>query len=66
MPSLAGIFLTHLHADHIADYYSFPLLSAGASGAQGFQNPIEVYGPVPSASPRWSPALRGPCRAPSR
>ncbi|WP_405974977.1 MBL fold metallo-hydrolase [Streptomyces sp. NBC_00988] len=45
MPSLAGIFLTHLHADHIVDYYSFPLLSAGASGAQGFQNPIEVYGP---------------------
>ena len=45
MPSLAGIFLTHLHADHIVDYYSFPLLSAGASGAQGFQSPIEVYGP---------------------
>jgi ribonuclease BN (tRNA processing enzyme) len=45
MPSLAGIFLTHLHADHIVDYYSFPLLSAGASGAQGFRNPIEVYGP---------------------
>ncbi|MFF5301633.1 MBL fold metallo-hydrolase [Streptomyces sp. NPDC013161] len=45
MPALSGIFLTHLHADHIVDYYSFPLLSAGASGAQGFQNPIEVYGP---------------------
>ncbi|MGW7540185.1 MBL fold metallo-hydrolase [Streptomyces sp. NPDC054770] len=48
MPSLAGIFLTHLHADHVVDYYSFPLLSAGASGAQGFQNPIEVYGPGPA------------------
>ncbi|WP_427924129.1 MBL fold metallo-hydrolase [Streptomyces sp. cg40] len=48
MPSLAGIFLTHLHADHIVDYYSFPLLSAGASGAQGFQNPIQVYGPGPA------------------
>ncbi|MFI6495529.1 MBL fold metallo-hydrolase, partial [Streptomyces sp. NPDC050564] len=23
MPSLAGIFLTHLHADHMVDYYSF-------------------------------------------
>ncbi|WP_416956904.1 MBL fold metallo-hydrolase [Streptomyces sp. Agncl-13] len=45
MPSLAGIFLTHLHADHIVDYYSFPLLSAGAAGAQGFQNPVDVYGP---------------------
>jgi len=48
LPSLAGIFLTHLHADHIVDYYSFPLLAAGASGAQGFQNPIEVYGPGPA------------------
>ncbi|WP_406472206.1 MBL fold metallo-hydrolase [Streptomyces sp. NBC_01615] len=45
MPSLAGIFLTHLHADHIVDYYSFPLLAAGASGAQGFRSPIEVHGP---------------------
>ena len=48
MPALSGIFLTHLHADHIVDYYSFPLLSAGASGAQGFQKPIEVYGPGPA------------------
>ena len=45
MPSLAGIFLTHLHADHVVDYFSFPLLSAGASGADGFQSPIGVYGP---------------------
>ncbi|MET7569436.1 MBL fold metallo-hydrolase [Streptomyces sp. NPDC005492] len=48
MPALAGIFLTHLHADHVVDYYSFPLLAAGASGAQGFQNPIQVYGPGPA------------------
>ncbi|XUL88875.1 MBL fold metallo-hydrolase [Streptomyces galilaeus] len=45
MPALSGIFLTHLHADHIVDYYSFPLLSAGVSGVQGFQSPIGVYGP---------------------
>ncbi|MFJ9626263.1 MBL fold metallo-hydrolase [Streptomyces sp. NPDC101175] len=48
MPSLAGIFLTHLHADHVVDYYSFPLLSAGAAGPQGFRDPIQVYGPGPA------------------
>ncbi|UUU29336.1 MBL fold metallo-hydrolase [Streptomyces sp. CA-210063] len=51
MPSLAGIFLTHLHADHIVDYYSFPLLSAGASGGQGFRTPVSVYGPGPAGIP---------------
>ncbi|WP_043677594.1 MBL fold metallo-hydrolase [Streptomyces xylophagus] len=45
LPSLAGIFLTHLHADHIVDYYSFPMLSAGVAGVQGFQTAIDVYGP---------------------
>jgi ribonuclease BN (tRNA processing enzyme) len=48
MPSLAGIFLTHLHADHIVDYYAFPLLSAGASGASGFRTSVAVYGPGPA------------------
>ncbi|MFD4878606.1 MBL fold metallo-hydrolase [Streptomyces sp. NPDC058420] len=48
MPALAGIFLTHLHADHVVDYYAFPLLSAGASGTQGFQSAIQVYGPGPA------------------
>lgn len=48
LPSLAGIFLTHLHADHIVDYYSFPLLCAGAAGAQGFRTPVSVYGPGPA------------------
>ncbi|WP_406441725.1 MBL fold metallo-hydrolase [Streptomyces sp. NBC_00631] len=45
LPSLTGIFLTHLHADHIVDYYAFPSLAAGASGAQGFRTPVSVYGP---------------------
>lgn len=60
MPSLAGIFLTHLHADHIVDYYSFPLLSAGASGAQGFQKPIEVYGPGPAGIASTVAGAAGP------
>ncbi|MEU6146588.1 MBL fold metallo-hydrolase [Streptomyces sp. NPDC047081] len=45
LPSLTGIFLTHLHADHIVDYYAFPLLAAGAAGTQGFQTTVSVYGP---------------------
>lgn len=48
MPSLAGIFLTHLHADHTVDYFSFPLLAGGASGPRGFREPIVVHGPGPS------------------
>jgi ribonuclease BN (tRNA processing enzyme) len=48
MPSLTGIFLTHLHADHTVDYFSFPLLCAGVSGKQGFQSPVGVWGPGPS------------------
>ncbi|MGP2439839.1 MBL fold metallo-hydrolase [Streptomyces sp. JW3] len=51
MPSLAGIFLTHLHADHTADYFSFPLLCAGVTGEQGFQSAVDVYGPGPSGLP---------------
>ncbi|MCZ9345863.1 MBL fold metallo-hydrolase, partial [Streptomyces sp. TRM76130] len=48
MSSLAGIFLTHLHADHVVDYYAFPMLSAGAANAGGFRSPIEVHGPGPA------------------
>ncbi|WP_399892808.1 MBL fold metallo-hydrolase [Streptomyces sp. BBFR51] len=48
MPSLSGIFLTHLHADHVVDYYAFPMLAAGASGEAGFRAPIDVYGPGPA------------------
>ncbi|MFG2953672.1 MBL fold metallo-hydrolase [Streptomyces sp. NPDC048291] len=48
MPSLTGIFLTHLHSDHIVDYFAFPLLSAGAAGAAGFTTPVNVYGPGPA------------------
>jgi ribonuclease BN (tRNA processing enzyme) len=48
LPSLAGIFMTHLHADHTVDYFSFPLLAGGASGDRGFHEPIGVHGPGPS------------------
>ena len=60
MPSLAGIFLTHLHADHTVDYFSFPLLSAGVNGPQGFSTPIDVYGPGPAGVPSRLAGATGP------
>lgn len=48
LPSLAGIFLTHLHSDHTVDYFSFPLLSAQTQ--PGFQ-PVAVYGPGQAGEP---------------
>jgi ribonuclease BN (tRNA processing enzyme) len=48
--SLRAIFLTHLHSDHIADYYNF-LMLAGFAGLAGFgstdaMGPVDVYGPA--------------------
>lgn len=51
MPSLKGIMLTHLHADHIVDYFDFPLLCAGVMPPQpGFGGTVRVWGPGPSDS----------------
>ncbi|MEV0642462.1 MBL fold metallo-hydrolase [Streptomyces sp. NPDC050619] len=60
LPSLAGIFLTHLHADHVVDYYSFPLLAAGAAGSQGFRDPVDVYGPGTAGIPSLLAGAPGP------
>jgi ribonuclease BN (tRNA processing enzyme) len=40
------MFITHLHADHIVDYYSFFL--SGGNQAKPDQTPIEVFGPGPA------------------
>ena len=56
LPSLAGIFLTHLHSDHTVDYFSYPLLSA-TTGA--FQS-TEVYGPGPAGEDSLVPSAPGP------
>lgn len=49
MPSLKGIFLTHLHADHLVDYFDFPLLCAGVMPPQpGLGQTVRVWGPGPS------------------
>lgn len=60
MPSLTGIFLTHLHADHIVDYYAFPLLAAGAAGDQGFQKAVSVHGPGPAGMSSTVAGAPGP------
>lgn len=43
---LKSMFITHLHTDHIVDYYSF-FISGGASSPPG-QPPVQVYGPGPA------------------
>ncbi|KAA9160900.1 MBL fold metallo-hydrolase [Amycolatopsis acidicola] len=55
LPSLAGIFLTHLHSDHTVDYFSYALLAGGAAGTSGFPSPIDVYGPGPGPVPSGTP-----------
>ncbi|HEX5143246.1 MAG TPA: MBL fold metallo-hydrolase [Mycobacterium sp.] len=43
---LKSMFITHLHADHVVDYYSF-FLSGGASARPG-RAPVTIYGPGPA------------------
>lgn len=47
LDSLRGIFLTHLHADHVADYYNFFLLGGHIKNILGdtLTGPVPVYGP---------------------
>jgi ribonuclease BN (tRNA processing enzyme) len=44
--NLKAMFLTHLHTDHIVDYYSF-FLSGGYTASKG-KAPVTVYGPGPA------------------
>ena len=57
--SLAAIFLTHLHADHIADYYNFFMLGANIPNTLGdiVTGPVAVYGPGPAGG--LAPAFGG-------
>ncbi|MEW2289917.1 MBL fold metallo-hydrolase [Streptomyces sp. NPDC047841] len=60
MPSLKGIFLTHLHADHIVDYFDFPLLCAGVLPPQtGLGGTVRVWGPGPSDTVTAGPVTPG-------
>lgn len=40
------MFITHLHADHVVDYFSFFL--SGGNQAKAGQQPVMVYGPGPA------------------
>jgi ribonuclease BN (tRNA processing enzyme) len=43
---LKSMFITHLHTDHVVDYWSF-FLSGGYTAAKG-KAPVTVYGPGPA------------------
>ena len=48
--SLKNIFITHLHADHVADYYNYFMLggSTDPNLTDGVSGQIPVYGPGPA------------------
>jgi ribonuclease BN (tRNA processing enzyme) len=63
LASLAGIFLTHLHADHVAEYYNFFLLGGNANPGvtDTVPNSTPVYGPGPAGGlPPWHGAPPAP------
>ena len=62
MSSLTAIFLTHLHADHTVDAFSFPLLAGGGTAGRGFSEPIGIYGPGPSGLSSLSAGIPAPRR----
>ena len=47
LAAISDIFLTHLHADHIADYYNFALIGGVVANAAGDKlvAPVGVHGP---------------------
>ncbi len=47
LAAIRGIFITHLHADHIADYYNFALIGGVVANSAGdkLAGPVDVYGP---------------------
>lgn len=57
--TMKNIFITHLHADHVADYYNFFMLGGGTDPHvnDGVTAPIQVYGPGPAGG--LQPAFGG-------
>ena len=50
--ALKAMFITHLHADHLADYYNYFLLEGGEPNGEGdnLAGPLTVYGPGPAGA----------------
>lgn len=50
LDSIAGVFLTHLHADHIADYYNFFMLGGHIKNQRGdhIDSRVPILGPGPA------------------
>ncbi|WP_367401858.1 hypothetical protein [Kocuria marina] len=48
--SLRGIFLTHLHADHVADYFNYFMMASttGRKNGEVIPGQLAVYGPGPA------------------
>ncbi|MFC7449866.1 MBL fold metallo-hydrolase [Rhodococcus daqingensis] len=57
--ALKNIFITHLHADHVADYYNFFMLGGGSDPKidDAVSGPVQVYGPGPAGG--LQPAFGG-------
>lgn len=57
--SLEAIFLTHLHMDHLADYYNFFVLGGNVPNADNdnLAGPVRVFGPDPAGG--LPPKFRG-------
>lgn len=67
LSSLRGIFITHLHHDHVADYFNFFLLGGNLGNSLGDSLPaqVNVYGPgsaggLPPAAGGSQPPLINP------
>ncbi len=54
MRDLRSVFITHLHADHVADYYQYFLLGGSAPSSDDSRDllagPVSVYGPGPAGA----------------
>ncbi|MFE5598168.1 MBL fold metallo-hydrolase [Streptomyces coelicoflavus] len=62
---LQAVFLTHLHADHVSDYYNLFLLAGGLPNSRDdvITTAIPVYGPGPAGA---LPPKYGGGQAPTR
>jgi ribonuclease BN (tRNA processing enzyme) len=67
--NLAGIFITHLHADHVCDLWNFFLLGAGwTAPTDSLRSAIPVYGPASPGlplPPAYPPGRQVPTVVPS-